>query len=82
MVRFDLGPFLQGQTRIAKVNSAYNALIIGPRVCNVKPNCWKSWTGNLLMCSDLSLGSSFKVKQRGHGGKVVTLSPPTSEAGV
>ena len=31
--------------------------------CNVKPNCWKSWAGNLLMCSDLSLGSSFKVKQ-------------------
>ena len=29
MVRFDLGPFLQGQTRIAKVKSAYNSLIIG-----------------------------------------------------
>ena len=27
---FDLGP-LQGQTRIAKVKSAYNSLIIGPR---------------------------------------------------
>ena len=32
VVRFDLGPLLQGQTRIAKVNSAYNSLIIGPRV--------------------------------------------------
>ena len=32
VVRFDLGPFLQGQTRIAIVNSAYNSLIIGPRV--------------------------------------------------
>ena len=32
VIRFDLGPFLQGQTRIAKVNSAYNSLIIGPRV--------------------------------------------------
>ena len=29
--RFDLGPVLQGQTRIAKVKSAYNLLIIGPR---------------------------------------------------
>ena len=29
--RFDLGPLLQGQTRIAKVKSAYNSLIIGPR---------------------------------------------------
>ena len=28
---FDLGPLLQGQTRIAKLKSAYNSLIIGPR---------------------------------------------------
>ena len=31
VVRFDLGPLLQGQTRIAKLKSAYNWLIIGPR---------------------------------------------------
>ena len=31
MVRFDLGPLLQGQTRIPKLRSAYNLLIIGPR---------------------------------------------------
>ena len=31
VVRFDLEPFLQGQTRIAKLKSAYNLLIIGPR---------------------------------------------------
>ena len=31
VVRFDLGPLLQGQTRIAKLRSAYNSLIIGPR---------------------------------------------------
>ena len=30
VVGFDLGPLLQGQTRIAKVKSAYNLLIIGP----------------------------------------------------
>ena len=30
MVRFDLGPLLQGQIRIAKFKSAYNSLIIGP----------------------------------------------------
>ena len=29
--RFDLGPLLQDQTRIAKVKSVYNLLIIGPR---------------------------------------------------
>ena len=28
VVRFDLGPLLQGQTRIAKLKSAYNSLIM------------------------------------------------------
>ena len=31
VVRFDLGPLVQGQTRIAKFKSAYNSLVIGPR---------------------------------------------------
>ena len=31
VVRFDLGPPLQGQTRIAKLKSADDSLIIGPR---------------------------------------------------
>ena len=31
VIRFDLGPLLQGQTRIGKLKSAYNSLIIGPR---------------------------------------------------
>ena len=31
MVRFDLGPLLQGQTRIVKFKSSYNSLNIGPR---------------------------------------------------
>ena len=38
VVRFDLGPLLQGQTRIAKVKSAYNWLIIGPRGLQSKTN--------------------------------------------
>ena len=29
VVRFDLGPLIQGQTRIAKLKSAHNSLIIG-----------------------------------------------------
>ena len=29
VVIFDLGPLLQGQTRIAKLKSAYTSLIIG-----------------------------------------------------
>ena len=31
VVGFDLGPLLQGQTMTAKLKSAYNSLIIGPR---------------------------------------------------
>ena len=31
VVRVDIGLLLQGQTRIAKLKSAYNSLIIGPR---------------------------------------------------
>ena len=31
VVRFHLGPLLQDQTRIGKLKSAYNSLIIGPR---------------------------------------------------
>ena len=31
VVGFDIGPLLQGQTRVAKLKSAYNLLIIGPR---------------------------------------------------
>ena len=44
VVGFDLELLLQGQTRIAKVKSAYNTLIIGPRGLG-----W-SWAGNLVMC--------------------------------
>ena len=30
VARFDFGPLVQGQTRIAKLKSAYNLLIMGP----------------------------------------------------
>ena len=38
VVRFDLGPLLQGQTGIPKLKSAYNSLIIGPRGLEWKTN--------------------------------------------
>ena len=38
VVRFDLGPLLQGHTRIAKLKSAYNSLIIGPRGLQCETN--------------------------------------------
>ena len=38
VVRFDFGPLLQGRTRIAKVKSAYNSLIIDPRGLQCQTN--------------------------------------------
>ena len=38
MVRFDLGPLLQGQTRIAQLKSTYTSLIIGPRGLQCETN--------------------------------------------
>ena len=34
----DLGPLLQGQTRIAKLKSAYNSRIVGPRGLQCETN--------------------------------------------
>ena len=62
VVRFDRGPLLQGQTRITKLKSAYHSLIIGPRGLHCEPTYSKSWAKNLLMCSNLTLDLSFKVK--------------------
>ena len=59
VVGFDLGPILRGQTRIAKLKSAYNSLIIDPRGLQCETN---SWARNLLML-DLTFGPSFKVKR-------------------
>ena len=38
VVRFDLGPLLQGQTKIPKLKSAHNSLIIGPRGLQCETN--------------------------------------------
>ena len=62
MFRFDLGPLLHGQMRIAKLLITHLLLVL--EACNVKPTYRKSWAGNLLMWSDLTLGPSFKVKRR------------------
>ena len=63
VVGFDLGPLLQGQMGIAKLKSAYNSLLLVLEVWDGKPTYWKSWAGNLLMWSDLTLDPSFKVKR-------------------
>ena len=38
VVRLDLGPLLEGQMRIEKVESASNSLIIGPRGLQCETN--------------------------------------------
>ena len=41
VVRLDLGPLLQGQTRIPNLKSAYNLLIIGPSGLQCKTNFYE-----------------------------------------
>ena len=64
VVVFDLGPLLQGQTRTAKLNLKVliTHLLLVLEVWDGKPAYIKSWPGNLLVWSDLTLGPSFKVK--------------------
>ena len=38
-------------------------LLLVLEVCSVKQTSRKSWAGNLLMCSDLTLDPFFKVKR-------------------
>ena len=47
VVRFDLGPLLQGQTRIANFKVLITHLLLVLEVCNVKPTYRKLWAGNL-----------------------------------
>ena len=57
VVRFDLGPLLQGQMRVAKhksVKVVITHLLLVLEVCNVKPTYRKSCAANLLMWSDLA----------------------------
>ena len=61
VVKFVLEPLLQAQMRTAEFKSANNSLTID---CNVKPTYRKSWVGNLLMWSHLTLDPSFKVKRQ------------------
>ena len=55
VVGFDFGPLLQGQTRTAKLKVLITCLLLVLDVCNVKPTYGKSWAGNLLMWSNLTL---------------------------
>ena len=63
VVGFDLGPLLQGQARITKLKVLITHLLLVLEVWDGKPSYRKSWAGNFLVWSDLTMGLSFKVKQ-------------------
>ena len=54
VVGFALGPLLQGQMRIAKLKSAYNSLIIGPRGFGALSLRWIQFA-SVLRCARSSL---------------------------
>ena len=49
VVRFDLGPLLQGHTRITNLTVLLTRLLLVLEVWDGKPTYMKSWTGNLLV---------------------------------
>ena len=55
VVRFYLGPLLQGQTRIPKLKSAYNLLNIGHRDLHCETNLWEimGWESSDVFRFDL-----------------------------
>ena len=61
VVRFDLGPLLQGQTKIAKLKVLITHVLLVLEVWDGKPTYRKSWAGILLVWPDLTLDPSFKV---------------------
>ena len=64
MVRFDLGPLLQGQMRIAKVKSAYNSLIICPRRLQCETNLLEIICGESSDVVKFDLGPRLQSQMR------------------
>ena len=62
VVGFDLGPLLHDEMRLAKRKVLITRLLLVLEVWDGKPTSRKSWAGNLLLWSDLTLDPSFKVK--------------------
>ena len=60
VVGFDLGHLLQGQMRTAKLKSAYNSLIIGPRGFGALSLRWIQFA-SVLRCARSSLFYLFGV---------------------
>ena len=62
--RFDLGPPLQGQTRIAKLKSAYNSLIVGPRGLQCETNLQEIMSCEFSDVVRFELGPLFQGQMR------------------
>ena len=63
VVRFDLWPLVQGQTRIGKLKVLITRLLLVLEVWDGIPTYRKSLAGNFLVWSDLTLGPPFKVRR-------------------
>ena len=69
VVRFDLGPLLQGQMRVVKGKSAYNSLIVGARGLGCEANLWEiiGWESFCVVRFDLGpllQGQTRRAKPR------------------
>ena len=60
VVGIDLGPLLEGQMRTAKLKSAYNSLIIGPRGFGALSLRWIQFA-SVLRCARSSFECYTKV---------------------
>ena len=63
MVGFDLGPLLEGQMRTAKLKSAYNLLIIGPRGFGALSSRWIQFA-SVFRCARSSFHSIICIDKR------------------
>ena len=64
VVRFDLGPLLfKVKREYPNLKVLITRLLLVLEVWDGKPAYRKSWAGNPLVWSDLTLGPSFKVKR-------------------
>ena len=62
--RFDLGPLLHGQTRIAKLKSAYNSLIVGPRGLQCETNLQEIMSCEFSDVVEFDLGPLHRGQKR------------------
>ena len=63
VVGFDLGPLLEGPMRTAKLKSAYNSLIIGPRGFGALSLRWIQFA-SVLRCARSNSVSFLKLQDK------------------